>query len=139
MKKFDPRFIVLFIFLCTSCTHNSITGRSQLSLVSESQVESMSLTEYNKFLSENKVITSTADAEMVKRVGSRIANAINEYYAQKGLSKELQGYKWEFNLVDSKEVNAWCMPGGKVVVYSGLLPVTQDETSLAIVLGHEIA
>src|SRR6187549_1178867 len=75
---------------------------------------------------------------MVRRVGGRIASAITQYYSQKGLSKELEGYKWEFNLVDNKEVNAWCMPGGKVVVYTGLLPVTQNEAALAVVLGHEI-
>lgn len=75
---------------------------------------------------------------MVRRVGNRIANAISTYYSSKGLSKELEGYQWEFNLVDNKEVNAWCMPGGKVVVYTGLLPITQNEAALAIVLGHEI-
>jgi predicted Zn-dependent protease len=75
----------------------------------------------------------------VKRVGSRIANSITDYYTQKGKSELLTGYKWEFNLVDDKAVNAWCMPGGKVVVYTGLLPVTQNEASLAVVMGHEIA
>ena len=75
---------------------------------------------------------------MVKRVGTRIANAITDFYSQKGLQNEIGNYKWEFNLVDSKEVNAWCMPGGKVVVYTGILPVTQNEAGLAIVLGHEI-
>jgi predicted Zn-dependent protease len=75
---------------------------------------------------------------MVKRVGTRIAAAINKYYQTQGLGSTLEGYNWEFNLVESKEVNAWCMPGGKVVVYTGLLPITQNETALAIVLGHEI-
>ncbi len=78
------------------------------------------------------------DADMVKRVGGRIAAAITKYYSDKGLSCELSGYNWEFNLVDNKEVNAWCMPGGKVVVYTGLLPVAQNEAALAIVMGHEI-
>jgi len=78
------------------------------------------------------------DGEMVKRVGARIADAIGRYYQQQGLTSALDGYNWEFNLVQSKEVNAWCMPGGKVVVYTGLLPITQNETALAIVLGHEI-
>ena len=75
---------------------------------------------------------------MVKRVGQRIANAITQYYQQKGIANNISNYKWEFNLVESKEVNAWCMPGGKVVVYTGILPVTQNEDALAIVLGHEI-
>jgi predicted Zn-dependent protease len=102
-------------------------------------MEQMALTQYKQFLTENKVVPSTKDnAEMVKRVGTRIANAITQYYKQKGVANEIANYKWEFNLVESKEVNAWCMPGGKVAVYTGLLPVTQNENALAIVLGHEI-
>jgi predicted Zn-dependent protease len=133
---------VLLIFLSLSysgCKTNSITGRSQLDLVSESEVQAMALTQYRDFLSKNPVVSaSDQNEEMVKRVGSRIANAITKYYTEHGAGGELAGYTWEFNLVQSKEVNAWCMPGGKVVVYTGLLPVTQNETALAIVLGHEI-
>jgi len=130
--------IVLLAGIC-ACSRNAITGRKQLTLVSEQQMEQLSLTQYKQFLSENKVVPSTKDnAEMVKRVGTRIANAITQYYKQKGVANEIANYKWEFNLVESKEVNAWCMPGGKVVVYTGLLPVTQNENALAIVLGHEI-
>lgn len=124
------------------CTRNAISGRSQLMLTSESSLQAQALTEYKDFLSKNKVVTATADKkdyEVVQRVGKKIAAAITKYYAQKGLSNELSGYKWEFNLVQSKDVNAWCMPGGKVVVYTGLLPVAQDEAGLAIVMGHEIA
>lgn len=123
-----------------SCSKNSITGRSQLLLVSESELETTAVKEYKSFLSTSNVVNSTAskDAEMVQRVGTRIANAITAYYNSKGLTNELKDYKWEFNLVDSKEVNAWCMPGGKVVVYTGILPVTQNEAALAVVLGHEI-
>lgn len=136
-------FSLIVCGLLASCTRNAITNRSQLSLVSEGDMQSMALTQYKDFLSTNKVVTAgtgTAgkDAEMVKRVGNKIAVAINEYYTSKGLANALADYKWEFNLVDNKEVNAWCMPGGKVVVYTGLLPVTQNETALAIVLGHEI-
>jgi predicted Zn-dependent protease len=133
-------FIVLITSVTAACTRNAITGRNQLALVSEEQVETMAVTEYKQFLSQNKVVANAGskDAEMVKRVGTRIANAITEYYKTKGLTNELANYKWEFNLVDSKEVNAWCMPGGKVVVYTGILPVTQNEAALAVVLGHEI-
>jgi predicted Zn-dependent protease len=139
MKKNTLTVAAAFVFLLMSCTHNAITGRSQLSLVSESQVQSLAITQYKQFLSENKVVNpQDPNAEMVRRVGTRIANAINEYYKEKGVTNELQGYKWEFNLVESKEINAWCMPGGKVVVYTGILPVTQNEDALAIVLGHEI-
>src|SRR5262249_46235261 len=117
----------------------SIIGRSQLSLVPESEMQSMALTEYKSFLSQNKVVAAgNGDAVMVRRVGERIAKAITEYYAEHGQADALKGYNWEFNLVESKEVNAWCMPGGKVVVYTGILPYTQNENAMAIVLGHEI-
>jgi predicted Zn-dependent protease len=130
----------LVMMLVVACTTNPITGRSQLSLVSEGEVQNMAKSEYQTFLSQNKVVSanSSRDAEMVRRVGSRIASAITQYYAQQGLSKELEGYQWEYNLVDNKEANAWCMPGGKIVVYTGLLPMTQNEAALAVVLGHEI-
>ncbi len=124
-----------------ACTTNAVTGRSQLSLFPESTLQQEAVTQYQSFLSENKVVsqTSSRDAEMVRRVGSRIAQAITSYYSKNPeLSKELKAYKWEFNLVDNPQVNAWCMPGGKVVVYTGLLPITQNEAALAVVLGHEI-
>lgn len=122
-----------------SCARNPVTGRKPLYLVSEKQVQGLALTEYQKFLTTNKVVPVTeSGAAMVKRVGQRIADAIAKYYGTHGAADALSGYQWEFNLVESKEVNAWCMPGGKVVVYTGLLPLTQNETALAIVLGHEI-
>lgn len=137
MKKIV--LIVLATAVLSSCVRNAITGRSQLSLVSDADLQTMSLTQYKQFLSTNKVVSAvTGDAEMVKRVGNRVAAAVKKYYADKGMPNALDGYQWEFNLVDSKEVNAWCMPGGKVVVYTEILPVTQNETALAIVLGHEI-
>lgn len=119
------------------CSTNAITGRKQLSLFPESALQQEAVTQYQSFLNENKVMNN-ADAAMVKRVGSKLASAIRTYYAKQGMSNVLNGYKWEFNLVDNKQINAWCMPGGKVVVYSGLLPVTKNEAALAIVLGHEI-
>jgi len=130
---------LIAVMLCFSCTRNAITGRNQLSLVSEDELQQMSITQYKQFLSQSKVVAKTNDnAEMVQRVGKRIANAITQYYQQKGIANNISNYKWEFNLVESKEVNAWCMPGGKVVVYTGILPITQNEDALAIVLGHEI-
>jgi len=128
-------------FMFTSCAQNAITGRNQLALISDAELSSMAKTEYQTFLSQNKVVASGAskDAEMVKRVGQRLTAAITKYYSEKGLSNELAGYAWEYNLVDSKEVNAWCMPGGKIVVYTGLLPISQNEAALAVVMGHEIA
>src|SRR6476661_4247533 len=139
MKK----MLIGFAALCAvaGCSTNAVTGRKQLSLFPESTLQSEATTQYQSFLSQNKVVTPTVnkDAEMVRRVGQRIANAINTYYKDNPtVSADLKTYKWEFNLVDNKEVNAWCMPGGKVVVYTGLLPITQNEAALAVVLGHEI-
>lgn len=138
MKRFLLSFFGLSMFI--ACSTNSVTGRKQLKLFPEETLQQQALTEYRSFLSQNKVLSGTVnkDAEMVTRVGNRIAKAITDYYTQKGLASELNGYKWEFNLVESKEVNAWCMPGGKVVVYTGLLGITQNEAALAVVMGHEI-
>jgi predicted Zn-dependent protease len=122
------------------CHKNAVTGRKQLKFFAESTLQQQALTEYRSFLGQAKVVgtTGSRDAEMVKRVGDRIAKAITSYYTSIGKGDELAGYEWEFNLVNDNQVNAWCMPGGKVVVYSGLLPVTQNEAALAVVMGHEI-
>ena len=125
--------------LLQSCSLVPLTGRRQLSLVSDDEMLSTSFVQYDQFLKENKLSTNTAQTNMVKAVGRRIQNAVTTYFAQNNLSQGLNGFAWEFNLIESKEVNAWCMPGGKVVVYSGILPVTQNENGLAVVMGHEIA
>jgi predicted Zn-dependent protease len=135
-------FILLFlsVFFLTGCVLNLVTGRSQLSLVPESELQLMATSQYSAFLEEHKVLApDNIEAAMVDRVGARISNAITNYYISQGQQSVIEGFRWEFNTVDSKEVNAWCMPGGKVVVYNGLLQVTQNETALAIVVGHEIA
>ena len=126
--------------IIAACSTNAVTGRKQLSLFPESTLEAEAVSQYKSFLSENKVVSSanSKDAEMVKRVGTRLANAITQYYKTQSNPVDLSGYQWEFNLVDNNQVNAWCMPGGKVVVYTGLLPVTQNEAALAVVMGHEI-
>jgi predicted Zn-dependent protease len=131
----------LYAAMAIACSKNTVTGRSQLKLFSESDLQKMSIQQYKTFLSENKVVNSTSnkDAEMVRRVGQRISKAVEEYYTSISKSNELTGYKWEYNLVDSKEANAWCMSGGKIVVYTGLLPYTQNEAALAIVMGHEVS
>ena len=132
--------LVLVAALLAGCLMNMVTGRNQLSLVNESELQLMAVSQYRTFLTENKVLSSgNRDAAMVDRVGARISNAITKYYDEQGKGAVLEGYNWEFNTVDDKAVNAWCMPGGKVVVYTGLLPITQTETALAIVVGHEIA
>ena len=131
----------LFVSFLIACSRNPITGRNQITLLPESEVQSMATTEYQKFLTTNKVVSTTnnRDAEMVRRVGQRITRAVTDYYASQGQSEKLAGYNWEYNLVESKDVNAWCMPGGKIVVYSGLLPITQNEAALAVVMGHEVS
>jgi predicted Zn-dependent protease len=131
--------VVLLAALFLTCSTVPLTGRKQLNLIPSSTMLSMSFQEYGDFLKSNKLSTNKAATAMVQRVGSNIAKGVEQYFAQKGLSSELNGYAWEFNLVESDEVNAWCMPGGKVVVYTGILPVTKDETGLAVVLGHEIS
>ncbi|GAC1597688.1 MAG: M48 family metallopeptidase [Chitinophagaceae bacterium] len=136
------RYLLIFLFFIalTSCTKNAVTGRTQLSLVSNEEIQSLAATQYKQFLSTSKVVSASVsrDAEMVRRVGERLTAAITAYYTSQGKASVLDGYQWEYNLVDSKEVNAWCMPGGKIVVYTGLLPVTQNEAALAVVMGHEI-
>lgn len=138
VRKILASFVVAATVV--ACSTNKITGRSSLHLVPESELQSMGTEQYQQFLSQNKVVSASADrdAEMVKRVGSRLANAVQQYFTSKGLQNQLEGYKWEYNLVASNEANAWCMPGGKIVVYTGLLPYTRNEAALAIVLGHEI-
>ncbi|MBI5858792.1 MAG: M48 family metallopeptidase [Sphingobacteriales bacterium] len=140
MTRIITSIFILSAFI-VACSRNAITGRKQFKLLPETEVQAMATTEYQNFLSKNKVITSNTnrDAEMVKRVGRRITKAVTDYYVSKGLSKDLEGYNWEYNLVDSKDVNAWCMPGGKIVVYTGLLPITQNEAALAVVMGHEVS
>jgi len=135
------RYLILLICLLslTACSRVPITGRSQINLIPGSSMLSMSLQQYDQFLKENKLSTDQEQTQKVKRVGAKIQNSVERYFAAGGLSEHLAGYKWEFNLVEDKQVNAWCMPGGKVVVYSGLLPVAKDETGLAVVMGHEIA
>ena len=141
MKK-QYLYILIFLFLTvliSSCSTVPITGRKQLDLIPDNQMLSLSFSQYDQFLKSNKESTNQYDIDLVNRVGKRIAGAVEKYFAEKNLSSQLDGYKWEFHVIESKEVNAWCMPGGKVVVYTGILPVVQDDTGLAVVLGHEIA
>lgn len=141
MNKLQTVVLSLLIAALTiySCAIVPLTGRRQLSLVSDTEMLSMSFSQYDQFLKENKLSTNTAQANTVKQVGARIQVAVETYFARNNMTQALNGFAWEFNLVENEEVNAWCMPGGKVVVYSGILPVTQNATGLAVVMGHEIA
>jgi predicted Zn-dependent protease len=122
-----------------SCATVPVTGRKQLSIIPSSEMLTMSFQQYGEFLKTNTLSTNQSQVQLVRTVGGRIRTAVETYMNQNGYGDRLKGYAWEFNLVESKEVNAWCMPGGKVVVYTGILPVTRDESGLAVVLGHEIA
>jgi predicted Zn-dependent protease len=136
----DCSSIVAALFLLlVSCSTVPITGRTQLDIVPNSTMLAMSFKEYDAFLTSHKLSSNREQTQMVKRVGERIQRAVEQYFAQNQLSRDLDGYSWEFNLVESDEVNAWCMSGGKVVVYTGILAITQDEAGLATVMGHEIA
>lgn len=137
LRNFLPISFILLVL--AACSTVPLTGRRQLDLVPSSTMLPMSFQQYDQFLKENRLSNNAAQTEMVKRVGRRIQGAVEKYMAENNFRHQLDGYQWEFNLVESKEVNAWCMPGGKVVVYTGILPVAKDENGLAVVMGHEIA
>lgn len=128
------------VFLIASCASAPVTERRGLRLVPDSELTSMSFQEYNNVLKKSKLSTDTAKVSMVRRVGQRVAAASEELLEETGRGSDIRNYKWEFNLIeDDMTVNAWCMPGGKVAVYTGLLPIAQDENGLAVVMGHEVA
>ena len=140
MKKKITLSVLIIAIVIVACQKVPITGRKQMSLISESEMIGMSLTSYAEFLAKNPAVAETdANAKMVSKIGKDMQKAVETFMAEKGLSSRLEGYQWEFHMVNENSVNAWCMPGGKVVVYSGLLPVTQTESGLACVMGHEIA
>ena len=132
---------VCLLCVVAGCTTVPITGRSQFNTIPDSVLSSMAIDEYNTFLgnSENKLSTDPEQTAMVKRVGKRIADAVDRYMTEHGMGDQIADYQWEFNLIDSDQKNAWAMPGGKVVVYTGILEVAQNEAGLAVVMGHEIA
>lgn len=136
--KHITAFLILTLFVA-ACSTVAITGRKQLNIIPSSQILSMSYTEYNQFLASNKISKDQKNTAMIKRVGSKIQKSVEQYFAQNKMSSELNGFQWEFNLIESDQVNAWCMPGGKVVFYTGILPICEDETGVAVVMGHEIA
>lgn len=128
--------LALFIFSCSSVP---VTGRKQLTIIPNNELMAMSFQQYDEFLKDNPPSKDKHQTQIVRNIGSRIQRSVEQYMADNNMSDMLDGYNWEFNYVDSDQVNAWCMPGGKVVVYSGIIPITKDETGLAVVMGHEIA
>lgn len=132
--------LMLALLIIQSCATVPVTGRRQLSLVSNSEIIAESAAQYKQVLSESKLGTDAQQVEMVKRVGNKIKVAVESYMQAKGLASQLEGFNWEFNVIqDDKTVNAWCMPGGKVAFYTAILPICKDEDGVAVVMGHEVA
>lgn len=143
--KFNPRMKKIILFLLVvfigmaSCKTNPFTGKSTLNFYGNSQLFPMAFAEYDKFLESNQVVEGTSEAAMIKQVGQRISKAAERWLTANGYPGYLKDYRWEYNLVKDETVNAWCMPGGKIVFYTGILPICQDATGVAVVMGHEVA
>lgn len=137
--KFGIAGSLFLIFIIQACSTVPLIGRKQVSLLPESNMVEMSLTSYSQFLKENKLSDNKVQTDIVKQVGARVSAAVEKYLKDNGFSDRVADFKWEFNLVENKEPNAWCMPGGKVVFYTGILPLTQNDAGVAVVMGHEIA
>jgi predicted Zn-dependent protease len=136
MKKFTLLLIICVVL--SACSSVPITGRRQLNLVSDEEVLTLSLQQYDEYIKTAKKSTDKNATALVEKVGRKIAGAVEDYFKAVGQEALIADYSWEFNLVDDPQVNAFCMPGGKIVVYTGILPYTQDETGLGVVLGHEV-
>jgi predicted Zn-dependent protease len=142
IKTLSNRAFLLLIattFIITACNKVPVTGRKQISLLPENQLIGLSLTNYGEFMTTHKLSNNMSQTQMVKKVGKNIANAVNTYLTEKDSQSLIENYQWEYNLIEEDVPNAWCMPGGKIVVYTGILPYTIDEAGLAVVMGHEVA
>lgn len=140
MKILKSISILLIILFVQACATVPVTGRRQLDLVSSSEINTMSATQYQDVIKKGPLSNNIQQTEMIRSVGKRIQGAVEKYMASKGWSDQLQGFNWEFNLIqDDKTVNAWCMPGGKVAFYTAILPICKDENGVAVVMGHEVA
>ncbi len=132
--------LVMFVFLSVAaCKVNPFTGKKVLNFYPNSQIFPMAFAQYDQFLTENAVVENTVESRMITKVGQRISSAAERWLVANGYPGYLKDYKWEYNLVKDENVNAWCMPGGKIVFYTGILPITQSETGIAVVMGHEVA
>lgn len=138
MKHLISFFLIAALYM--ACSTVPITGRRQLSIIPNSQLLPLSYQSYDQVLDSAQIVTGTAESAMIKEVGNNIQLAVEEYMRNNNLTEELEGFDWEFNLIKADDmVNAWAMPGGKVAFYTGILPICQDETGVAVVMGHEIA
>ncbi len=140
MIKLKSALIFIFLIFCFGCAVVPITGRTQFSLISSSQLIALSNTNYRQVLEESKLSQNSVQVQAVKDVGEKVAQATEKFLREVGMDNDIKNYEWEFNLIDDDEVeNAFCMPGGKIAVYSGILELTQDDDGLATVIAHEIA
>jgi predicted Zn-dependent protease len=139
MKAYKNIAVLILAVFFFSCHANPLPGKKTMAFVDNSLLFPSSFQQYEEFISENKVITETQQAEMVETVGKNIREAAEKWLTAEGYSDYLNEYQWEYNLIESEDINAWCMPGGKIVVYNGILPMTQTEDGLAAVMGHEVA
>jgi len=139
MKRLYAICIVLFSLTAYQCSTVAVTGRKQLSLIPNSQILPLSANQYVDVLKSSKLSADQNQRNMISSVGKRIQKAVETYFSNEGLSSQLKDYKWEYNLIEDDQVNAWAMPGGKVAFYTGILPICQDDKGVAVVMGHEIA
>jgi predicted Zn-dependent protease len=142
LSKKIPRLLSVLLIttlVLSACSTVAITGRKQFNIIPNSSLLSMSFSQYDQFLKENKISADHNNTATIKRIGKKIQGAVERYFVSKNMGSELSGYAWEFNLIESEQVNAWCMPGGKVVFYTGILPLCKDEAGIAVVMGHEVA
>ena len=137
MKKIIA--FLIFGLIVYGCATVPLSGRRQLSIVNNSEVLPLAYDQYGQVLKESKVLTNTKEGQQIVTVGKRIADAVDIYLNNNGYSSITDGFKWDFNLLESDQVNAWCMPGGKVAFYTGILPICENETGIAVVMGHEVA
>jgi predicted Zn-dependent protease len=135
MKKF---IIPAFLFL-VSCAVVPLTGRKQFVAIPSAQMISLSAESYSKVLAEGKLSSNRQYVNSVRNVGERLTASVEAYLEQNNLASVTQGYEWQYNVLVSEDLNAWCMPGGQIAFYEGILPVCQDENGIAVVMGHEIA
>ncbi|MDC1504076.1 M48 family metallopeptidase [uncultured Winogradskyella sp.] len=131
--------LLSILVVAFSCATNPFTGKKTMAFMSNDSLFPSAFAQYNQVLTENKVVTGTADADMITRVGQRIAVAAERYLNANGFQGYLDDYKWEYTLIESEQVNAWCMPGGKIAFYTGILPIAKNETGVAAIMGHEVA
>jgi len=137
-QNFVKTVLISIVLMIQSCSTVPLIGRKQVSLMPQSSMVEMSLTNYSQFLKDNKLSTNREQTEIVKRVGARMSAAVEKYLRDNGFADRVADFKWEFNLVENKELNAWCMPGGKVVFYTGIMPLTKNDAGVAVIMGHEI-